>query len=217
MIISAAITRVRDIAGDASALQFTDDQIVNWMNDGIRECAIINNLLQKRSSLPSIANTPDYNLPTDILKLHSVKYDNTKIPVLTLQEFDEQYVGVGANTSVSPGNPEVCYIWANKLTLYPAPSGVKNITIDYIYDPVQVTTGDLAIEIPLPVGYHLRIVDWCLAQIAQQDDDMNRYSVKMQQFTTGVQDLKDQPESTYDLYPSISVSSRDSGEGYYYD
>ena len=182
MIVSDVITRVRNVSGDLNSLQFTDATVFNWINDGIRECAVQNNLLQKRATSSTIVGTPDYNLPTDILKLHSVKFDEQRLQVLTLQEFEEQY---GSSTMVTTnGTPVVCYVWADKLTLYPKPSAVKSLVIDYIYDPALITAG--ANALPLPVGYHSRLVDYCLAQVAQQDDDLNRYSVKMQEFKTGV-------------------------------
>lgn len=208
------IKRVRNIAGDVDALQFTNGQLVDWINDGVRECAVSNNLLQKRGSQATVPNQSDYLIPTDILKLHSIKYDDNKLRILTLEEFDDQYSGVGASTTSNPGSPEICYVWAGNLTLYPAPTEAKQLVIDYLYDPVQLTEDNLDVEIGLPVGYHIRIVDYCLAQIAQQDDDLQRYTTKMQEFKTGVQDLKDQPEYSYDLYPSIAVSSRDMGDIY---
>lgn len=211
MKVSEVITRVRNTSGDTTSLQFTDTQIVDWINDGIRECAINNNLLQKRASQNTVIGQSDYDLPTDILKLHSVKYDNEKLPVLTMEEFDERYTG--ADGSIS-GRATVAYIWAGKLTLYPKPDIVYPLVVDYIYHPVAHASDapGLTAELSLPVGYHNRIVDYCLAQVAQQDDDLNRYQIKMQQFETGVQNLKDQGEWNYDLYPSISVDSRDMGE-----
>ncbi len=214
MKVSEVINRVRSTAGDSQALQFTDSTVLDWINDGIRECAITNNLLQKRANTNTVVNQTEYTLPSDILKLHSVKVSGSKIKVLTLQEFDEYTGGSGEGVS---GDGVVCYVWADKLTLFPTPNTVQSLIIDYIYDPPLHLIANINTDvIGLPVGYHSRIVDYCLAQVAQQDDDMERYAAKMQEFRTGVQSLKDQPEDTYDLYPSISVSSRDAGDGDYY-
>lgn len=210
MKVSDIITRVRNIAGDTQQIQFSDASVVDWINDGVRECAIANNLLQKRATQASVANQGDYDLPPDLLKLHSVKYNQGKLRILTLEEFDAQ-----ANEGSFTGTPQLAYIWAGKLTLYPAPDSSYPLSIDYIYDPAQVSVDALDVDPPLPVGYHARLVDYCLAQVAQQDDDMNRYAVKMQEFQTGTMNLKDLPEYENDLYPSISVSTRDMGDGYY--
>lgn len=211
MLVSDIISRVRNIAGDINANQFSDEQVMSWINDGIRECAVDNNLLQKRATQIVVADQSTYDLPSDILKLHSVKYDGTKIKILTLEEFDKQYSGENTGSGV----PNAAYIWAGVLNIVPSPdNSTKSLVIDYTRDPIDVDDGNLTPEIP--VGYHSRLVDYCLAQVAQQDDDMNRYSIKMQEFRTGVQALKDQPEWENDLYPFISVSERDTGEGGFY-
>lgn len=214
MKLSSVISRVRSSAGDIDALQFTDSQLLEWVNDGIRECAQHNNLLQKSATQDSSVGMSTYSLPDDILKLYAVRYDGTKLRVLTLEEFDERYSGGHADQNVD--TPIACYLWAGKIKLYPVPSASKPISIEYIYYPAELSTSDLEAELPIPVGYHNRIVDYCLAQVAQQDDDINRYNSKMQEFLTGVQLLNNQTEYTEDLYPSMSVSSRDMG-GFLYE
>lgn len=206
MKLSSVISRVRSSAGDTDALQFTDAQLLEWINDGIRECAIQNNLLQKRASSSSSVGTSEYPLPTDILKLYSVKYDGSKLQGLTLDEFDERYGRVDGGSNSSPA---CFYVWGGVLNLYPVPSSQGSLVVEYIYSPTDLGPEDYDKELPLPVGYHSRIVDYCLAQVAQQDDDINRYTAKMQEFTTGVSQLKDQPEYTEDVYPSINISGRD--------
>ncbi len=204
MLVSDIISRVRTIAGDINVLQFTDASLIQWINDGVRQCAIDNGLLQKRGTQNTVVGQVDYNLPADILRLHSVKYDNVKIPVRTLEEYDKL-----GPYNTDKGTPVGCYVWAGKLTLFPSPDAIKVLVIDYIYSPVAVAVaGDTP---AIPESYHSRLVDYCLAQVAQQDDDMNRYQIKMQEFETGVSNLKDQAEHEDDLYPSISVSVRDMG------
>lgn len=215
MKLNAVVSRVRSIAGDFDSLQFTDSQLLEWVNDGIRECALNNNLLQKSAVQNTSVGSSQYSLPDDILKLYSIRYNGSKLPILTLEEFDKRYTG--GQTSTSNDTPIVCYVWAGSLHLYPSPSQEQALTVDYIYYPETLAESDTDKELPLPVGYHSRIVDYCLAQVAQQDDDINRYNSKMQEFLTGVQLLKDQPEYSEDLYPSISVSARDMGGQLYED
>lgn len=214
MKIADIITRVRNAAGDTQVLQFTDQMVVDWINDGVRECAEANNLLQKRATINTTSGEPKLGLPKDILKLHSIKVNGSKIRMTTLHEFEETHDSSQDDT----GFPGMAYVWAGTLNLYPIPDDVLTVTIDYIYVPQPVSIDNITTaDPPLPVGYHSRLVDYCLAQVAQQDDDMNRYQLKMQEFMTGVSNLKDQPESENDVYPSIAVSARDQGydDGYY--
>lgn len=211
MKASDVITRVRGIVGDTNSLQFTDTQLLDWINEGIRECATLNNLLQKSATSSSVIGTSEYVLPTDILKMHSIKYDGVKLDILTLQQFDDRV----SDADGASGTPLMCYIWAGKIVFFPTPSAVGTITVDYIYTPTPITDADT--EIGLPSSYHQRIVDYVLAQIAQQDDNLNMYQLKMQEFETGVRNLKDD-QYTVDLYPGITVSPRDmgsAGDGYW--
>lgn len=215
MKVGDIVTRVRNMAGDTDVLQFTDSMLVDWINDGIRECAVDNNLLQKRAT-QTVASGNNPTIPTDILKLHSIKADGDKLQVLTLEQFDKQVGGVPQQ-----GTPQLAYIWANTLTLYPTPTQDVEVVIDYTYDPPNLSASDTGWEevVPvLPVGYHQRLIDYCLAQVAQQDDDLNRYAMKMEEFKTGVKKLNSQQDSEEDMYPGITPSLRDSGgfEDYYY-
>jgi hypothetical protein len=207
MIVSDIIKRVRSIASDSAAISFSDEDLVNWINDGVRECAMDNQLLQKTATQNFVIGTTAYNLPTDILKLHSIKVDGQKIRVLTMAEF-EAYGG----DSVDSGDPVVAYVWGGKANFYPKPTRAIPLVIEYTYDPALVLLADLTVTPPLPVGYHARLVDYCLAQVAQQDDDMPRYQLKMEEFRSGVHNLKDDLTETEDYYPMIGVSHRDSGQ-----
>lgn len=212
MLVSDIMARVRSMASDNDAIQFSDVDLINWINDGIRECAKDNQLLQKTATQNFVVGTSAYDLPTDILKLHSIKVDGQKVRVLTLAEF-EAYGG----DSTDSGDPVVAYVWGGKANFYPKPSRVIPLTIEYTYDPPLVTNDTNPITgknvaPPLPVGYHVRLVDYCLAQVAQQDDDMPRYQLKMEEFRTGVHNMKDDATETEDYYPMIGVSSRDTGQ-----
>lgn len=213
------VTRVRNSAGDSQSLQFTNAMLVDWINDGIRECAVDNNLLQKTATSATVANQSQYDLPSDVLKMYSVYVDETKIRNVTLQEWEQSFAA--KDSDENSGQPQIFYVWAAKINFYPKPDAVKVLQINYIYNPTDVTyveeqngsnPGDWQNQIPAtPVGYHARLVDYCLAQVAQQDDDKNLYDIKMEEFRTGISKLKDQPEYDDDLYPFITIATRDMG------
>lgn len=207
MLVSDIVTRVRAIAGDSNSVQFTDATIITWLNDAQKIAAEKNQLLQKTASSNTVVGTSTYNLPADILKLHSVWYDGAKLPVYTFKEAEER--ANLADTSV--GSPTFCYVWAGVLNLFPVPSRVVALKINYTQYPAELT---LVSETPgLPVIYHQRLVDYCLAQVAQQDDNEQLYQLKMSEFNGGVSELKDVPEWENDQYPMITVGDRDRGMG----
>lgn len=212
MFYDQIIRRVRNVAGDINVLQFTPEMLVDWINDAVRECAIENGLLQKTATQNTVVNQQEYNLPADILKLFSILVNGEKIAVSTLQEWEELSAGQPTGTPGTVAGPYQAYVWATKLNLYPPPSAVVPLKINYIYNPGDWdgTNGDTTSP-PLPEPYHLRLVTYCLAQIAMQDEDYVKYQNLMDQFRTGVINLAHQAQQEDDLYPFISVASRDMG------
>ena len=224
MNVSDVVRRVREASGDVAVLQFTNATLVDWINDGIRECVMENSLLQAKASSNTVIGQSDYNLPADIFKLHSVWYDGYKLEVLTLEQWEARNVTEpGADVSSVTSMATTCYVYAGVLTLFPKPDAVKTLTINYtklpaaiVYtepDGVATYTPD---SLSIPEAFHNRIVTYCLAQVAMQDDDYDKYQTLMMEFQTGVRDLKHTNQEE-DLYPFISVSARDMGESWYGD
>lgn len=211
MFYSDIIRRVRNAAGDINVLQFTDAMLTDWINDAVRECAIQNTLLQKTATQNTVVGQQEYNLPTDILKLHSIHVNGEKMKIMTQQEWEELSGGQPAGT-VGNSIPFQVFVWATKVNLYPPPSSVVPLKIMYIYDPPDWNGTNPTTTIPpLPNAYHHRLVPYCLAQVAQQDENQALYTNLMIQFQSGVIDLTVLHQEEEDLYPSIAVSSRDMG------
>lgn len=210
MLVSDIISRVRGIAGDTDVLQFTDAQLMQWINDGMREIASDNQLLQKSATQTVTPGTNKYPIPTDILKFHSAIYDGNDLRFVDLETAKTE--GFLTNSS---GTPTTTWVWAGNLVLWPTPDAAKSLELIYTRNPAEVTAvGDVP---EVPSSYHIRLVDYCLAQVAQQDDDMQRYAMKMEEFRTGVQNLKDMPEYENNMYPYMATSPVDYGYdwGYY--
>lgn len=221
MLVADLARRVRAQAGDNAVLQFSNTVLVDWINDGIRLCVEENSLLQAKANTVTVANTADYTLPTDIFKLHSVWIDSYKIEMVTLQEFEERNATEPGIVS-SPGPSFLGYQYAGVLTLWPTPDKVYLLVINYTKMPAAITYSGppdvwTPAAIPIPEAFHSRVVTYCLAQVAFQDDDVDKYQALMAEFTTGVRDLKHTKDQQEDLYPSISVSSRDMGENWFDD
>ena len=210
MKVEDIIRRVRTIAGDIEVLQFTDENIIQWINDAMREIASDNQLLQKSATSSTVTDQAEYDIPTDILKFHSVQVDGNDVNFINLEE-----AKIRGYLNSDTGTPVACWVWAGKLTLYPAPSSSMPLKLIYTRQPTEVQGPPETPEVP--ASYHMRLVDYCLAQVAQQDDDINRYQMKMDEFRTGVVNLKDQPEweDNQDPYISTGYADRDAYYGEY--
>ncbi len=213
MNVGQIIAQIRQLAGDPSGTQYTPTVLASWIDNGIKECVIQNSLCQKTASTVTVPGQTDYNLPTDIFKLHSVNVDGDKIKVWTLDEWEARNNGPGALEET--GRSFQAYVWANKLVLTPSPDAEYALKINYIYEPAAIDPDDENDDLPIPPAYHMRLVVFALAQVALQDEDMFKYQNLMQQFNSGVIDLKNQINTEEDQYPFISVSTRDAGEEFF--
>lgn len=205
-------TRVKRQFGDEAGAQINDSDIIRWVNDAMTDIAINNNLLQMKGSANTVAGTQAYNLPTDLLTLRSVSYQGLKLKPYSLEEADSLYM----TSTNSQDTPVGYWLFAKQINLFPIPSTsvASALSIYYTRSPVAVTAvGDTP---EIPVQYHPRIVEYCIAQAAESDDNLAQYQLKMSQFKQGIDSLKDNQDwEERDFYPQISVTPRDYGEDWY--
>lgn len=207
MLVSEIATRVKRQFGDESGVQITDDDVIRWTNDAMREIASSNDLLQTRATTALVVGQAEYTLPPDILLLRSVHMAGKKLTPLSTREAEEYTIDTGAK-----GSPSTFWIWANKIKLYPAPdvADPDDLQIYYTRTPALVTVVGNTPE--LPVEYHSRIVEYCLAQAYELDENWEAAQQKGNQFTVGLQTLKGKEEwQTVDYYPSITSLPEDYG------
>jgi hypothetical protein len=212
MLVSEIATRVKRQFGDDLGAQISDADIIRWVNDAMMEIAVANNLLQIAATADTTAGTAEYDLPNDVLRLRAVKFKGVKLNGLTMEDFDNM---LSEANGVSTGEPQAFYVYARKITLFPAPSanGTTDLKIFYNRTPTAVTVvGDTP---EIPVQYHNRIVEYCIAQAAELDDNLEQYQLKMGMFKSSVETMKDDNTAEkFDTYPSITVSPRDYGGEY---
>lgn len=209
--VSDIAKRVKRQFGDEAGAQIKDEDIIRWVNDAQRELALSNHLLQVTARTGSLVSQSEYGFPDNILELHSVKYKGVSLRGISLQEANELIPHHDDETNYPVGTPTHFWTWANTINLYPAPDVVgQNIILYYTRQPLIVT---VVTDVPeLPSAYHSRIVEYCLVQAYELDDNWEAAGIKAAQFQAGKTELRDRSEfNTHDIYPSITVSSADAG------
>jgi hypothetical protein len=203
MLVQDIVRRVRDTAGDSAVLQFTNSTVTDWLNDAIRECVQQNTLLQIRGQALLYKDKREYTLPDDIFKIHSVYVDTAKLELLSLEEYENRNYDLTA-----VGRPDACCVYAGKLDLYPIPDTEGKLYVNYSAQPKEIryindgTNEGYSPNSPqIPLEFHSRLVTYCLAQVALQDDDYAKYQAMMSEFTTGVVDLNHLKNQTEAHYP----------------
>ena len=201
MIVSEISTRVKRLFGDQANVQIDDTDILRWVNDAQHEIALQNQLFQAVASVSTVVNQITYTLPIDGITLRSIQYNQAKLQALNNNEA-EQYI-VGTAQANNGGTPQQFWIWANTINLYPAPDSVGTLKIFYTRQPATVT---LVTDTPeLPLQYHNAIVQYCLKQAYELDENWAAVQVKSSEFDTATKLLKDNNDwAERDFYPMIT-------------
>lgn len=211
MLVTDIKIRVKRQFGDEAAIQIQDEDIFRWITDAQLEIIRQNeSLLQTTAVASTIVDQDEYTLPTDLMTLHSVKYNNFTLKGMNLVDFEEHIDGSDSRDNFTNGTPQVYYVWAGKFTLFPRPDTALTNGLKIYYtkkpNPVASDTDSLSV----PEQYHNAIVNFCLQQAYELDEDWEASGNKASQMQEDLARLKeDQNWNTRATYPVISVLAED--------
>lgn len=214
LTVAEIAIRVKRQFGDEAGAQINDADILRWVNDAMKDIAVNNDLLQVKATSDALTNISEYHIPLDMLTLRSVKFKGKLLKPLSIQEANEFISGHDDDENDPVGEPTHYWLWSNTITVYPTPGvdAFGQLMLYYTRNPKVLTAMTEVPEIsPL---YHSRLVEYCLAQAYELDDNWESYQGKMRMFQEGMDRLKDNAERVqHDFYPMITVVAADTGEG----
>lgn len=221
MNVSDVVNRVKRTFGDEAGVQITDADIIRWINDGQEEIVISNEGLMETVAQTTISpNQMEFDPPSDMSVLRSLKYKGYRLKYMSVAEFNEYIDGYSAAPGISPygpGIPEIFTVFANKITVFPkpqAPTEVNNITIFYMRHPTEVV--QLADPLSVPLQYHKAVVDYCLKCAYELDEDMQKATIKKGEFDAKMMQLNDRNKwISQEYYPRITTLPEDENYGNY--
>lgn len=220
MNVQDVVTRVKRTFGDEAGVQVTDADIIRWINDAQEKITLENEgLMEAKSSADTVQNQMEYDVPTDMAVLRSLKYRGYRLKPMSFAEFNEYIDGYSADDGVSPygpGIPEIFMVWNNKITLFPKPneSLTGGLTIYYIKHPQSV--GNLADALTVPLQYHNAVVKYCLKEAYELDEDYQKAQTVKADFENDVMKLNDRNKWTsQEYYPRITTLPEDENYGNY--
>lgn len=216
MNVSEVITRVQRIFGDESGVQINQNDIIRWINDCQEEMVIDNEgLLETAVTTDVIQGQTDYSFPSDLSVLRSLQYKGYAIKRMSFQEFDVYLNGYNAQPNpYGEGLPSIYMVWNNTIKLFPPPneSVTAGLKIYYCKHPVPVVTAADALTVP--IQYHKAIVDYCLQQAYELDEDQAKVQMKKQEYEQKMLKLNDRNKWTsQETYPVITTLPQDDDYG----
>lgn len=210
------LDRVKRTFGDEAAVQITEADILRWINDAQREAVMQNEgLLQTVGYISSVAGQQEYDLPTDLYTLSHLYYRDTPVTAYyslkwyPLREFTEYADGWDGSTVQSIplvyGTQQT-----NKVILFPTPQASVANGIKLIYSKYAETIDGVSSPIELPPYLHSFIVNFCLMQAYEMDEDWESAQQKATQIQ-GDLDFNNNKKFWFgrEQYPTISVSHED--------
>ncbi|MFG2268109.1 DUF6682 family protein [Streptomyces sp. NPDC048720] len=210
MNVADVANRVRRIFGDDDGVQITDDDIFRWVNDAQLEISTENEeLLETVATSDIVSAQAEYTMPTDCNVLRSLMYNNMRIRGLSFAEFNEYLDGFKVPQNQGGyGNarPEVYMVYGGIITLFPTPNEniINGLRIYYSKHPASV--GNMADGLGVPDRYHNSIVQFCLQQAYEMDENADMAAFKGNQFSAHLQKLKDQEKrASTEYYPTITT------------
>lgn len=209
MIVSEVTTRVLRQFGDEANVQIDNNDILRWINDSVREFSVQNDLTQATGTLNTIIGTNLYTFPADLIYMRSIYYNGLKLQFYKRTDYDEYVNKIDPNEDQT-GTPMLYTRWGTQFQLYPKPDSIGTIKMLYLQRPTAVVAQ--TDTIPLPVEYHNRVVEYCLQQAYQTDEDWDASTQMATQLSDGLTILKEHEVfEDKEHYPSISTLADDSG------
>lgn len=161
---------------------WNDDTINDAVNDAIKEVNKYFNFRWqfsiKEATLNTVANTREYTLPTDFVRLDLIRALGVVLDSTTLLELKSDY------QTFIPGVPQTYYINQNMLGLHPVPTEV--IAIDYNYRSKEADLMADTDQTGLPNDFKRAISIYasyiCLTQFGDAQN-LQRANTKKQRFS----------------------------------
>lgn len=170
----------------ANDTRITDAVVNREINRALRRIAMIHDWpwLQNERPITTTAERAIYALPDDFLRLISLRFVDTTIPVnLTLRSLQE------VDEVPGPGQPHVYSIWSGSIKLAPEPSGGYSLALRYIRQE-NVLTNDS--DVPLiPDYWDNGVLDGALVELYRTAARNDEAALAEQRFGQWVSETQD--------------------------
>lgn len=214
------LTRIRDRLDEATATMWSDDQLRTWINEGARDLARRTETLLDRDTIPVIAGTREYSVPTDVLKINRAEYyvsATDSIYPLEYRQFNAMDAVWHTQQAINSGTPIYFTTWGfppnAKVILYPTPSVAGTLRLFVYRLPAELatsTSADANTTVEVPAGWDDLVIDYVEYTALRRDRDprwqeaKQLYEERINDFWNLSRELSDQggvitPYSDYGL------------------
>jgi hypothetical protein len=128
MLVSSLISAIRPLVGDENSTRYTDDRILDIINEAQRDLVKKTGMLVTKSEIALVAEQADYTLPSDLYSLSRVTVGGIRIPFSSTSLMDEKSDSWENVVGTSP--EYIIYDQSNldEIRVYPIPSTVTLVS-----------------------------------------------------------------------------------------
>lgn len=148
---------------------YSTDMIMDAIYQACMHISVEANVIERKYTTTSTANTREYAFPTNAFSIKRVEYDGEKLWPVRLDKDPK------TSTTEVTGTPGNYAVWNEELILFPTPD-TSSVQIDvYTYNRPQAVTSSSTLEVP--EEYHLDIIDFILSVMYAKDQNasMSQY------------------------------------------
>lgn len=210
--VSDVVDSVKRLFGDESGVQITDSDIIRWVDDAQREIIMNNPEVGAGVATVSVvagqATYPILTYVPDMMIIHSLHYNGQILRHLTFVQAQEHIIKTGDTAS---GEPSFWYEFAGVVTLWPTPSvdrpSPTGLTFYYSKAPTEITS--VGQNLFVADSYFKSVVDYCMAQAQELDENYSASQAKMQAFEVSMQKQANRTRAEDNMYPTITLLPED--------
>jgi hypothetical protein len=185
VLASEIITQVRANINEATAEFWSDADLLQWVNDGIKDIAKKTSCYQTIESIDLVASQVEYTITTtNYIKVDAVHYVSPN-KTSALQLSSPNLVGRVEDVE----EPEYYYDWAGKIGAFPVLPTRTTETLNLYIVPMPATIISSA-AIPTPEPYDLALVYYVTARAWWRDRQMAKWAQAMAAYDAELQRLK---------------------------
>lgn len=191
--LTTALSRVRDHLNEATAREWSDAQLTQFINEGVRDVARRAEVLQTKADVSVTAGTQEYTIPTDALRVTRCEYTPTgssSIYPLEYRDFNAADQIWWTSRATSRGTPVLYTLFGYppsiKTTLYPTPSQDGKLSVYYYKLPALISTGSETLGVP--EGWEDLVVYYAEYMALRRDADP-RWQEAFQLYEAKLQDM----------------------------
>lgn len=182
--LSELRTMVRDRVDEPSAAFWTDPQLNRFINEGAREVARRGEVLQTRDEITTVSGVQEYTLPTDVVRVYRVEYQDSSNQIwpLEFRDFNNMdSVWWTRQATTESSRPYWFTMWGYPPTLsivvYPTPNTSDEVLRTFYYSVPDTITDNNA-TVPCPMGWEDLIVLYAEYVALRKDGDQRWQEAK---------------------------------------